>query len=34
MDAFATLIDGDQWVVFRNTLTDTLHWDFVRPSLI
>jgi hypothetical protein len=29
-DAFATLIDGDQWMIFRNTETGVLHWDFVR----
>lgn len=27
-DAFATLIDGDQWMIYRNVLTDVLHWDF------
>ena len=28
-DAFATLIDGDQWMIYRNVLTNVLHWDFV-----
>lgn len=27
--AFETLIDGDQWMIYRNVLTGTLHWDFV-----
>ncbi|TCD64841.1 hypothetical protein EIP91_003589 [Steccherinum ochraceum] len=27
-DAFQTLIDGDQWMIYRNTLTNVLHWDF------
>ncbi|THH34186.1 hypothetical protein EUX98_g64 [Antrodiella citrinella] len=27
-DAFSTLIDGDQWMIFRNVLTGILHWDF------
>ncbi|PSS37709.1 hypothetical protein PHLCEN_2v402 [Hermanssonia centrifuga] len=27
-DAFATLIDGDQWMIYRNVLTGILHWDF------
>jgi hypothetical protein len=27
--AFQTLIDGDQWMIYRNVLTDVLHWDFV-----
>ncbi|KAF9464591.1 polysaccharide lyase family 8 protein [Collybia nuda] len=26
--AFATLIDGDRWMIFRNSLTGVLHWDF------
>ncbi|EIM89219.1 polysaccharide lyase family 8 protein [Stereum hirsutum FP-91666 SS1] len=26
--AFETLIDGDQWMIYRNVLTGTLHWDF------
>ncbi|KAF7791828.1 hypothetical protein EIP86_002852 [Pleurotus ostreatoroseus] len=27
-DAFATLIDGDQWMIYRNVPTGVLHWDF------
>ena len=27
--AFETLIDGDEWMVYRNVKTDVLHWDFV-----
>ena len=27
--AFETLIDGDQWMIYRNVETDVLHWDFV-----
>ncbi|KAI5124661.1 hypothetical protein M0805_004269 [Coniferiporia weirii] len=27
-EAFATLIDGDQWMIYRNIETDVLHWDF------
>ncbi|KAI0094643.1 polysaccharide lyase family 8 protein [Irpex rosettiformis] len=27
-DAFATLMDGDQWMIFRNVETGVLHWDF------
>ncbi|KAH8988956.1 polysaccharide lyase family 8 protein [Lactarius akahatsu] len=26
--AFETLIDGDQWMIYRNVKTDVLHWDF------
>ncbi|KAJ3548815.1 hypothetical protein NM688_g5250 [Phlebia brevispora] len=26
---FATLIDGDQWMIYRNVITGVLHWDFV-----
>ncbi|KAI0778155.1 polysaccharide lyase family 8 protein [Trametes elegans] len=26
--ALETLVDGDQWMVYRNVLTDVLHWDF------
>lgn len=29
MEAFASLIDGDQWMIYRNTKTGVLHWDFV-----
>ena len=28
-DAFASLIDGDQWMIYRNVETGVLHWDFV-----
>ena len=31
--AFATLIDGDQWMIYRNVITNILHWDFVSLSL-
>ncbi|KAJ7788461.1 polysaccharide lyase family 8 protein [Mycena olivaceomarginata] len=27
--AFATLFDGDAWMIYANTLTGVLHWDFV-----
>ncbi|THH13551.1 hypothetical protein EW146_g6685 [Bondarzewia mesenterica] len=27
-NAFTTLIDGDQWMIYRNVLTNVLHWDF------
>ncbi|KDQ15588.1 polysaccharide lyase family 8 protein [Botryobasidium botryosum FD-172 SS1] len=26
--AFSTLVDGFQWMMYRNILTDVLHWDF------
>lgn len=26
--AFETLIDGDQWMIYRNVETNVLHWDF------
>ncbi|TFK57256.1 polysaccharide lyase family 8 protein [Heliocybe sulcata] len=26
--ALETLIDGDQWMIYRNVLTGVLHWDF------
>ncbi|KAI9445284.1 polysaccharide lyase family 8 protein [Lactarius indigo] len=26
--AFETLIDGDQWMIYRNVKTNVLHWDF------
>lgn len=29
--AFETLIDGDQWMIYRNVETNVLHWDFVSP---
>jgi hypothetical protein len=28
---FEALIDGDQWMVYRNVKTKRLHWDFVSP---
>ncbi|KAG6857589.1 hypothetical protein H0H87_000188 [Tephrocybe sp. NHM501043] len=27
--AFTSLLDADQWMIFRNVLTGVLHWDFV-----
>ena len=27
--AFATLFSGNKWMIYRNTLTGILHWDFV-----
>lgn len=32
--AFASLLHADQWMIFRNTFTDVLHWDYVRFSLL
>jgi hypothetical protein len=29
--AYGTLIDGDQWMIYRNVETNVLHWDFVSP---
>jgi hypothetical protein len=26
--ALATLIDGDQWMIYRNVISGVLHWDF------
>ncbi|KAH8102634.1 polysaccharide lyase family 8 protein [Cristinia sonorae] len=26
--ALEKLVNGDQWMIYRNTLTDVLHWDF------
>jgi hypothetical protein len=28
MSAFASLFDGDQWMIYRNVATGVLHWDF------
>lgn len=28
--ALTTLMDGNQWMIYRNTITGVLHWDFVR----
>ena len=25
-------MDGSQWMVYQNTVTGVLHWDFVRVS--
>lgn len=27
--AFEVLVDGDAWIIYRNTKTGVLHWDFV-----
>ncbi|KAI0800172.1 chondroitin AC/alginate lyase [Fomes fomentarius] len=33
--AFETLLQGDLWMIFRNILTNVLHWDFsVLPRFI
>ncbi|RPD57852.1 polysaccharide lyase family 8 protein [Lentinus tigrinus ALCF2SS1-7] len=33
--AFETLLDGDLWMIYRNVLTNVLHWDFsVLPRFI
>ncbi len=29
-DAVISYVDGFQWAIYRNVLTDVLHWDFVR----
>jgi hypothetical protein len=29
---FATLFNGNKWMIYYNTLTQVLHWDFVRRS--
>jgi hypothetical protein len=31
-NTFATLTDGDSWMIFRNSLTGVLHWDFVSNA--
>jgi len=31
-DAFSTLIDGDRWSIFQNTVTGVKHWDFSALS--
>jgi hypothetical protein len=33
-NAFNTLFEGDHWMIFRNTLTGVLHWDFVSLFLL
>ena len=30
--ALALLFEGDHWMIFRNTVTGVLHWDFVSTS--
>lgn len=30
--AFEVLIGGDAWIIYRNTKTGVLHWDFVSHS--
>ena len=30
--AFEVLVDGDAWIIYRNTKTGVLHWDFVSHS--
>lgn len=32
-NAFSTLFEGSQWMIFRNVLTGVLHWDFVSLFL-
>jgi hypothetical protein len=32
--ALALLFDGDEWMIYRNTITGVLHWDFVSISNI
>ena len=32
--AFEVFMAGNQWMIYRNVLTDVLHWDFVRWSLV
>ena len=33
MAAFELLLDGDAWMIYYNTKTGGLHWDFVsRPN--
>ncbi|KZP04687.1 polysaccharide lyase family 8 protein, partial [Athelia psychrophila] len=27
-EALATLLQGDLWMIYRNVITDVLHWDF------
>lgn len=27
--AFATLFDGNRWMIYKNAVTGILHWDFV-----
>ena len=32
--ALEVLVDGDQWMIFRNIFTNVLHWDFVSLPAI
>ena len=32
--AMEKLFDGDSWMIYRNTATGILHWDFVRQVLL
>ena len=32
--AFITLLQGDQWMIFKNVVTNVLHWDFVSTCSI
>ena len=32
--AFETLFTGHRWMIFYNSLTAVLHWDFVRLPLL
>jgi len=29
--AFESLMNASQWMIYQNTQTGVLHWDFVRP---
>lgn len=31
--ALESLMDASQWMIYQNTVTGVLHWDFVRNSL-
>jgi hypothetical protein len=33
-EAFSTLIDADQWMIYQNILTGVLHWDFVGVHIL
>lgn len=28
--AISTLFDANRWMIFRNTVSNRIHWDFVR----
>lgn len=32
-EALATLVGGNTWMIYRNVITNVLHWDFVRIPL-